>query len=129
MLDGKSPQNDPSFERITYEILPVWRDPLHKIQEGGKFSLCVFFRMSPQIPEFQQSVLLMIFCSKAQQMAIVSPQKNQQKKPRHGANMQNQLFLKILEGVRQIKQYLKGNNDPSLRLSGKTWKLFEAQTA
>ena len=75
--------------------------------------------MSPQIPEFQRSVLLMNFCSKAQQMAIVSPQKNQQQNPRHGANMQNQLLPEILKGVRQKQQYLKGNNDPSLRLSGK----------
>ena len=64
----------------------------------------------------------MNFCSKAHQMATVSPQKNQQKNPRHGGNMQNQLFPVNLKGVRQLKQYLKGNDDPSPRLSGKNSK-------
>ena len=55
-------------------------------------------------------------------MATVPPQKNQQKNPRHGGNMQNQLFPADIEGVRQLKQYLKGNNDPAPRLSGKNKK-------
>ena len=116
---GKSPQNDPSFERITYEILPVWRDPFWKIQEGTNYCLCVFFRMSPQIPEFQRSVLLMNFCSKAQQMATVSPQKNQQKNPRHGGNMQNQLFSGKFEGGETNKTIFKMQQRPFATAFGK----------
>ena len=115
---GKSPQNDLGFEQRTYKTLLIWRDPFRKKHEGNNFYLCVFFRMGPQIPEFQRSVYLMNFCSKAPQTATVSPQKNQQKNPRHGGNMQNQLFPSNLKGVRQRKQYLKGNDDPAPQLSG-----------
>ena len=61
---GKSPQNDPSVERITYEILPVWRDPFWKFRKGKIIAYVFFSEWVPKSRNFSDPYYLWIFAQK-----------------------------------------------------------------